>query len=595
MIFHSLRFRLIVYFLILIVLPLMTVSYFTFRSATALIEDKVSESVSASLSLVEKSIESVLEQSRYAATPFLVDSARRDWLQRTIRIENYDDLSNVMQMLKDLSSIRTAGHSVYSISLYNPVNRLLLTSEKNIFLYPSEEVLHMERMIGDRPQGWYVDKWPASTYITSPVRYLTYPIPLEPSATGRTTLFIHVNENTIADYLKQVNRNDKGLQTLVLTADGRSLIQASEEGQGLLPVGFGERPAALEHLDRIVNEREGRFAAMLTGRPHLVVFHTSDATGFKYVTFVPREDWMKEIVLLRNEILLVGGIAVAAGLLIAYGFMRSIYNPMFRLLKAMRLSAGHADFTYQIREKRKDEFGILFEGFNIMIRNIQQLVKNLYHEKLLKQEFELKLMQSRMNPHFLYNTLNSIYSIAKLNGVREVTEMAYALSHFFRHSLKGDDWITVKEMIEHLDYYLQIQKIRYRDKFDVTIDVEDELMEQKVLKLLLQPLVENAIIHGLEMKNAKGHIGITGYRLEDNMVFAVSDDGLGMNEKRLEQIRKQLSAGGPSTEYFALSNVNQRIRHYYGEAYGLALYSQEGKGTTVEVVLPWTSGGGADV
>src|SRR5690606_26200908 len=144
------------------------------------------------------------------------------------------------------------------------------------------------------------------------------------------------------------------------------------------------------------------------------------------------------------------------------------------------------DFNHEIKEKRKDEFGMLYANFNTMIDNIQQLVKSLYKEKLNKQEIELKLMQSRMNPHFVYNTLNSIYSMAKLHGIHELTEMSYSLSHFFRHSLKGGDWITVKETLEHLNNYLNIQKIRYRDKFDVIVDIEDHLLEVPILKLLLQ-------------------------------------------------------------------------------------------------------------
>jgi two-component system sensor histidine kinase YesM len=170
--------------------------------------------------------------------------------------------------------------------------------------------------------------------------------------------------------------------------------------------------------------------------------------------------------------------------------------------------------------------------------------------------------------------------------------MTYALSHFFRHSLKGDDWISVREMLEHIQYYLRIQKIRYRDKFDVTIDVEDELMEMPVLKLLLQPLVENAIIHGIEMKKGKGSITVSGYRLGADVVFTVSDDGLGMSSERLKEVREFLRSGVQSSDQiFALSNVNNRIKHYYGENYGLQIYSQPDQGTTLEATLPKPAGG----
>jgi len=587
---HSLRFKLFTYFLILICVPLLVVSFFSYKKSTAIIEDKVGESVETTLLMVEQGIETVLEESRFAVTPFLVNNSHREFLRRTIDTSNYDDFARINAIMDELNAMRKSGHSIYSISLYNVKNRMLLTSEKTMHVYPNEEMLHIERLVAEEADSprWFLEKWPVFFYVTRPTNYITYPILLDPSggADDNTVLFVHVSESTISDYIKRLNRNDHGTTLFVLTGDGRSLVHNPAEGDSLSSVRFGEKPAVFDRLGRVFEEAQGRFTDNVDGSERFVVFHTSAATGFKYVAFVPKEDWTREINRLRNDIVLAALVMVAAAMLLAYFFMKSIYKPMFRLLKAMKQTVGKTDFDYQIEERRKDEFGVVFAGFNAMVRNIQQLVKNLYQEKLLKQEFELKLMQSQMNPHFLYNTLNSIYSVAKLHGVREVTEMAYALSHFFRHSLKGGDWISVREMLEHIEYYLKIQSIRYRDKFDWTIDVEDELMDLPILKLLLQPLVENAIIHGIEMKEGKGTIAIHGYRLDSAVVFAVSDDGLGMDEDRLQMIREQLGAGVQSSELFALSNVNMRIKHYYGEEYGLEIFSERGKGTTIQVVLP---------
>jgi two-component system sensor histidine kinase YesM len=450
---------------------------------------------------------------------------------------------------------------------------------------------HIEKLVaeeGETPR-WFLESWPSSIYLTSRPNYITYPIMLNPSESGvrKNILFVHVGENDISEYLNSLNKTDRGSKTLVLTRNGQSIAQTNLDKNNLFTIQFGERPTMIKNLDLILSETEGSFSEKFAGREVLVVFRTSEKTGFKYVNFMPREDWDQEITNLRNGVIIISLFASLVTMLLAYLFMKSIYNPMYRLLNAMNQTVNKKNFEYQIHEQRKDEFGVLFLGFNSMIRDIQQLIKNLYEEKLLKQEFELKLMQSRMNPHFLYNTLNSIYSIAKLHKVNEVTEMAYALSHFFRHSLKADDWITVKEMLEQINNYLKIQKIRYRDKFEVTIDVEDDLMNMPILKLLLQPLVENAIIHGVEMKEGKGKISIAGYKLDDHVVFIVVDDGLGMPTPRLEEIREHLNAGAePSMELFALSNVNQRIKHYYGENYGLEIFSQLHKGTTVEITLP---------
>ncbi|QJD82028.1 sensor histidine kinase [Cohnella herbarum] len=591
---HSLRFKLIVYFLILICLPLGVVSFFTYKSSTAIIEDKVSDSVSTNLRTLEESIESVLKESRYTVTPFLINFAYRQFLQRDIDLSDYGDLTIINEIMNEMNSMQISGHNIYSISLYNSRNRMLLTSEKTMYFYPNNEVLHIEGLVkreADSPH-WFLENEAGFTYMTRKANFITYPIQLDPTDDG-SVLFLHVSESTISDYIKKINANENGIKTLVLTDDGRSLSQTEGSGDTPFPpVIFGEKPAFLRNMKLIDENKEGSFSEEVGGKELLVVFNTSLSTGFKYMAFVPREDWNREIVNLRNDIAAVAAIAVAAALVLSFLFMRNIYSPMFRLLNAMKQFVGKKDFNYQIEEKRKDEFGILYSGFNTMTENLQQLVRNLYEEKLMKQQFELKLMQSKINPHFLYNTLNSIYSIAKIHGVNEVTEMTYALSHFFRHSLKGDDWISVREMLEHIEYYLRIQKIRYRDKFDVTIDVEDELMEMPVLKLLLQPLVENAIIHGIEMKKGNGSISVTGYRLGADVVFTVSDDGLGMSSERLEEVREYLRSGVQSSnQIFALSNVNNRIKHYYGENYGLQIYSQPDQGTTLEVTLPKPAGG----
>ncbi|WP_256756878.1 sensor histidine kinase [Cohnella sp. WQ 127256] len=590
---HSLRFKLICYFLILICLPLVVVSFFTYERSTTIIEDKVSDSVSTTLLMLEESIESVLKESRYTVTPFLINFSYREFLQREIDLSNYSDLSKINQMMSEINSMQIAGHNIYSISLYNSRNRMLLTSEKTMYFYPNNEVLHVENLVAEQAAAphWFLENGAGFTYMTREANYITFPILLDPTDNSNI-LFVQVSENTIAHYINNLNTKNNGIKTLVLTGEGRSLVETSGDSDTPFPVRFGDVPDFFNHTKLISEKKEGSFSQKVGGKELFVVFNTSASTGFKYFAFIPREDWNKEIVHLRNDILAVAAIAIAATLVLSFLFMKSIYNPMFRLLSAMKQFVGKEDFDYQIQEKRKDEFGILFAGFNTMIQNLQQLVKNLYEEKLMKQEFELKLMQSKINPHFLYNTLNSIYSIAKIHGVREVTEMTYALSHFFRHSLKGDDWITVKEMLEHIQYYLLIQKIRYRDKFDVTIDVEDELMEMPVLKLLLQPLVENAIIHGIEMKKDKGSIMVTGYRMSTDVVFVISDDGLGMSPERLEEVREHLkSRAQTSAEIFALSNVNNRIKHYYGDNYGLQIYSQPGQGTTLEVTLPKPSGG----
>jgi two-component system sensor histidine kinase YesM len=591
---YSLRFKLIGYFLILILLPLFVVSFFTYRNSTHIIEQKISESFSNSLFVLQKRVDDILQHARYAATPFLIDSHNLEFVQKTINPGDYDDLMKMDDVMRQLQTLKLSDSNIYSISLYDINDRMVLTSEKKIIYGNTGDLNKFNNIIENyaNQNRWFLDKWPVSTYLTYGKNLLTYPIPLDPSDENRQAgyLLIHISEDTISEYVKQLNLEGEGSITFILDRDGTSLANVSLSQNDAFSALFGKKPRALEYMANVIAEEQGSYNVTMEGQHFLVVSRTSESTGFKYVTLVPKNHWNREILALRNGLVVIAILTVVAALLLALLFMRNIYRPMHRLLKAMNKSVDIADFNYQIEEQRKDEFGVLFSGFNSMIRRIQLLIKNLYQERLLKQEMELKLMQSRMNPHFLYNTLNSIYSIAKLSGLHEVTDMTYSLSNFFRLSLRGGDWITVKEMLHHLDYYLRIQKIRYRGRFEMTTDVEDELLDVPILKLLLQPLVENAIIHGLETKEGKGNITIVGYREGEHYVLSVSDDGLGMEETKLEEIRHALSLPQHDGDMFALHNVQMRIKHYYGPQYGLEIYSAPLKGTTVEITLPVSTG-----
>lgn len=332
---HSLRFKLIVYFLILICLPLGVVSFFTYKSSTAIIEDKVGDSVSTNLRMLEESIESVLKESRYTVTPFLINFAYRQFLQRDIDLSDYGDLSIINRIMNEMNSMQISGHNIYSISLYNSRNRMLLTSEKTMYFYPNNEVVHIEGLVKretvDSPH-WFLENEAGFTYMTRKANFITYPIQLDPTDNG-SVLFVHVSESTISDYIKKINANENGIKTLVLTNDGSSLSQTEGSGDAPFPpVRFGEKPDFLRNMKLIDENKEGSFSEKVGGKELLVVFNTSSSTGFKYMALVPREDWNKEIVNLRNDIAAVAAIAVAAALVLSFLFMRSIYNPMFRLL-----------------------------------------------------------------------------------------------------------------------------------------------------------------------------------------------------------------------------------------------------------------------
>lgn len=267
----------------------------------------------------------------------------------------------------------------------------------------------------------------------------------------------------------------------------------------------------------------------------------------------------------------------------------SITEPISGLCEMTR-QAGKGDFAVRAPEGGNDELAVLNQGFNQMVERIGNLVEDIRVEQLNLRAMELKLLQAQINPHFLYNTLDTIIWLAEAGQKEQVVMMVSTLSDFFRTTLsKGRDYITVKEETAHIRSYLTIQQFRYRDILEYEIDIPEELEEYQILKLTLQPLVENALYHGIKNKRGLGHILVSGKKQGDHLVFTVRDNGKGMDPERLAYVQRLISGelkdeDAPSG--FGLFNVNQRLQLNYGSEYGLILASEEGEWTEVNVIIP---------
>ena len=260
-------------------------------------------------------------------------------------------------------------------------------------------------------------------------------------------------------------------------------------------------------------------------------------------------------------------------------------------LKDKMKQAEQGNLTVIAECKNKDEIADLCSSFNVMLENIKQLIeKNKKEQEALKKS-ELKLMQAQINPHFLYNTLDTIVWLSEAKESASVIEISKALSGFFRATLSsGREWITLEEEIDHIRNYLIIQKMRYMDILDYRIDILDEdILNCKILKLILQPVIENALYHGVKNKNSYGLIIIKVSKARGNIMLEVIDNGQGMTAKRLEIVMETInneSLNVTKDGGFGLRNVNQRIKLYYGRQYGLDIKSKYTEGTHVSMIIP---------
>lgn len=269
---------------------------------------------------------------------------------------------------------------------------------------------------------------------------------------------------------------------------------------------------------------------------------------------------------------------------------QSISKPLRELQSVTEQVIG-GDFEVRAGVQTGSEVRALSNSFNLMIDKINELLRQVKEEQIHLRNAELELLQAQINPHFLYNTLDTIVWLAEAGESGKVVEMVQSLSNFFRISLsRGREIITLEEEMQHVRSYLEIQRFRYQDILDYEIRVEDEVRGCFIPKITIQPLVENALYHGVKNRRGKGKIVIRSVKHNDYFELLVEDNGIGMEQERLDQIRTGMLYRAPAAgNIYGLYNVNERIQLRFGEDYGLSIESVYLQGTCVSIRLPLES------
>ena len=272
---------------------------------------------------------------------------------------------------------------------------------------------------------------------------------------------------------------------------------------------------------------------------------------------------------------------------ITYSISRSITSPVLKLSQVTeKVAAG--DLNVRANLDAGAELGVLSRSLDEMIERINMLIAQVRTEQENLRVAELELLQAQINPHFLYNTLDTIIWLAEAGDQKKVVSMVGSLSEFFRASLgQGRDIVTIGDEMKHVISYLQIQQVRYQDILSYSVDVPEELYECRIPKITIQPIVENALYHGIKNRRGGGKIIVSGENKEDCILLKVIDDGMGMTKERKAEVERGLREATPEeSSIYGLYNINERIRLTYGGSYGIYLESEFEKGTVVTVRLP---------
>lgn len=329
-------------------------------------------------------------------------------------------------------------------------------------------------------------------------------------------------------------------------------------------------------------------SVQIQGGSYQIRSELSPYTGWRTVGVFSMDEVMSSVNTIVYILFTCVIISLVLVVIVSFKFSRTLTNPIFKLKRLMK-QAESGDLTVRFNFQHNDEIGELGQSFNHMIARIDQLIQMVYVEQENKRTAEMKSLQEQIKPHFLYNTLDTISWMARDYDAEDIVRLVDALTNMFRIGLShGKDIITVKEEITHVSNYLYIQKIRYKDKLNYVIHVDESLYAIEVPKLILQPLVENAIYHGVKAKRGGGTITITGVPEGENLVFTVQDNGAGMPQEKVEELNRRMSERSVLDEQksFGLFYIRERIQLCYGTGYGVHVESALGEGTRVTITLP---------
>lgn len=389
-------------------------------------------------------------------------------------------------------------------------------------------------------------------------------------------LLIRTNERYLSDIYKNIDIG-QGSSIFILDSTGRVVSTRSAE------IPFKELYPDKNMVSRLMDSSKhggSVFDYEINGRRYLVSF--APLQGQKWFTLctIPYTYLEEDAHAVYEGAVLIGLVCFIIAVGLAYLFASGILAPIRRLQAAMNL-ARKGNLSVKVRDKHQDEIGELTQNFDSMLLEIERLLTNIKNQEKQKRQAELKALQAQINPHFISNTLNTVKFLAKAQKAYNIESLTGSLIQLFHMTVgKGDDLITIAEELEYIRNYVNIQEYRYLNKFVVKYELEPEILQYKIPRLVLQPLVENSLIHGIEPMEGTGTVVIKGFLLNNVIKITVTDNGVGIPPEKTAGSRHRSMNG------IGLTNVDERIRMHFGEQYGLAVESFPGVYTTVEITLP---------
>lgn len=402
------------------------------------------------------------------------------------------------------------------------------------------------------------------------------------SRASKGAVFIDLNYSAISELCDQNSIGDKGY-VFIVDQDGNIVYHPQQQQL------YNELQT--ENIEAVMNAKTDTVTVGEGEHEKIYTISRSDKTGWTVVGCMNVAELLKSSRQAQRIYVICAAGLIILSLILSRVLARNITYPIQRLRDSMKKVQTGEFPTTDIEVSSENEIGSLTKSFNVMTHRIAELMEQNIHEQEEKRKSELKALQSQINPHFLYNTLDSIIWMAEGKKNEEVVLMTASLARLLRQSISNaDELVSVGQEAEYARSYLTIQKMRYKDKLEFQIDISPAISGVKIIKLVLQPIIENAIYHGLKYKESKGFLIVRGYQEGKKAVLEVEDNGVGMDEETLSHIFEKHKVNYHSNGV-GVYNVQKRLKLYYGEEYGIVYKSRKNEGTRAVITIPMETGG----
>lgn len=580
----SLRRKLSFIMLISTLVPLLSFAVFTYMISSDITEEKTKQAGIDTLKQMEANLRFVVSDLENMSISLIGQSDIQEYL-------NHEDDNEIIRsrILAFMTNLASAKTYISNITIY-PYSPFAYLSTATIY----ENGLHEQLDIRQVHRKMWSSTYTLIDYAGNH-QVFTYIRPIRSIYAYQEIigwLSISLDEEVLSKYWSEPNLGDGLGQVALLNEQG--LVLSSTE-RGWMNQSFDIIcPDAVTIINR---GGQGEIVMDSDGVKRMLLHVTQPDTGWTLVGTIPYDFYRSQ-----NEYILqltAGAVIVTIfinAMLVIFVIQR-VTNPL-RILSRLLTKVNPDGPMPYYQATSRDEIGKLGESYNLLGSHIRQLKEQLIRDETRKKEAEMRALQAQINPHFLYNTLSSVHWMALMRDEKQIADMVGALSDFLQFSLnKGNDYCPVHQEISHIRNYTQIQQMRYPDQFELDLAVDPSLMNSWMLKLLLQPLIENAMIHGILRKGTKGMIGVYLERKGDMMHVLVMDDGCGMKEEDLNKLKESLIPPADQSEGFSqtgggygLRNVNERLRLHYGPESCLQIESRPMAGTRISFTIPLMEG-----